>query len=118
MHGECQTKEIVYEATAKSSSKIYIGLSETTFKAQHANHLSSMRHEKYENSTELAKHVWDLKGEGKPVSIIWEDPGEEPVVQTLVKEMHLCIAEKFQIRTTPKKLLLNKRSEMISKCRP
>ena len=35
LRGECQTKEIVYEATAESTSKIYIGLSETPFKARH-----------------------------------------------------------------------------------
>ena len=63
LRGECQTKEIVYEATAESTSKIYIGLSETPFKGRHANHLTSMRHEKYKNSTELAKHVWELKSE-------------------------------------------------------
>eukprot|EP00117_Sycon_ciliatum_P039086 scpid74146/ scgid28938/ len=72
LRGECQTKEIVYEATAESTSKIYIGLSETPFKARHANHLTSMRHEKYKNSTELAKHVWELKSEGKPLTITWK----------------------------------------------
>ena len=117
LRGECQTKEIVYEATAESTSKIYIGLSETPFKARHANHLTSMRHEKYKNSTELAKHVWELKSEGKPLTITWKVREKSRSYRCESKKCNLCTAEKFHILTTPKKLLLNKRSEMVSKCR-
>ena len=92
-------------------------INNNAFKARHANHLTSMRHEKYKNSTELAKHVWELKSEGKPLTITWKVREKSRSYRCESKKCNLCTAEKFHILTTPKKLLLNKRSEKVSKCR-
>jgi hypothetical protein len=41
---------------------IYIGMTAaTTFKERYANHISSFRHKKDSNKTELSKHIWKLK---------------------------------------------------------
>ena len=59
MKGKCQEKSIVYKAvvTSEQEKKEYIGLTE------HAsnNGTEATRHQKYEQSTELSKHIWSLK---------------------------------------------------------
>ena len=63
LNGLCQTSGIVYEArvsTEQDEAKKYIGLAETSFKVRYANHKTSFHNEKYRNSTELSKHLWNL----------------------------------------------------------
>ena len=71
LRGACQMKSIVYKATVTSEndSKIYYGLTENTCKQRYNNHTQSIRHEKYEHSTELSRHLWTLKREGKAYDI-------------------------------------------------
>ena len=61
LNGECLTSSIVYEATVATDNtpltKKCIGSTETPFKQRLVNHKMSFRHERYENSTELSKHV-------------------------------------------------------------
>ena len=75
LNRECLASSIIYEATVDTDNtpapKTYIGLTKTPFKQWHTNHLMSFRHERYENSTELLKHVWKLKHEGKAFCISW-----------------------------------------------
>ena len=73
LNEECLARSIVYEAIMDTNNtpvpKTHISSTETPFKQRLANHLTSFRHERYENSTELSKHVWKLKREGKLVGI-------------------------------------------------
>ena len=39
----------------------YFGLAETPLKERYGNHTRKFKHEKYENSTELAKYICQLK---------------------------------------------------------
>ena len=64
-NGECQTPSTIYTANVVNDSideeKIYFGLADTTFKETYRNHIRDFKNEKYGNSTELAKYIWQLK---------------------------------------------------------
>ena len=96
----------------------YIGLCETPFKVRYGNHLTSMRHEKYRTKTELSKHTWALADQGEEYSIKWAVIDRAKSYSNISKRCCLCLAEKLRIITfkTPH-TLLNKRSELVSKCR-
>ena len=63
--GECLTPKIIYRADVSddgnSDKKFYFGLADTPFKERYRNHTRDFKHEKYENCTELAKYIWQLK---------------------------------------------------------
>ena len=98
-------------------TKSYIGSTATTFKTRYANHQSSMRHEKYAKSTELAKHVWSLKRSGTDYEITWKIKAQARSYNNITKRCNLCTVEKLHILKAEKQDALNRRSEMISKCR-
>ena len=117
--GQCLTKSVVYKAevTTTDNDKIqtYIGVTANEFKTRYRNHGKSLRNSKYKNETELSKHVWKLKTENRPFKIKW----------SFVKKIsaggsgtcRLCLEEKLLIMKGRNKNLLNKRSEIFSKCR-
>ena len=51
--------------------KFYYWLAGSTFKERYRNHISGFKHEKYENSTELAKYIWQLKRDNISFSVKW-----------------------------------------------
>ena len=121
LNEECLASSIVYEATVDTDStpvpKTYIGSTETPFKQLFANYLTSFRYEKYDNSTELSKHAWKLKGEGKAFRNSWCILRRASAYSSLSKLCNLCLMEKLMILSVDKTTLLNNRSELIYKCR-
>ena len=75
LNGNCLRPSVVYQATVtrndNNTSETYIGLTETDFKTRHRNHITSFRHAKHKNSTELSKHIWTLKNDNIDYSISW-----------------------------------------------
>ena len=119
LDGKCQAQGIVYEATvtAHGDSRTYIGISEPPFKFRYANHKTSFTYEKYRNSTELSKHIWELKEKGEDYALEWRIKERARTYSSISKRCGLCTAEKDSIITADKEKTLNKRSEMISKCK-
>ena len=119
LNGQCQASSVVYEATVTSNNdkKTYIGLSETSFKTRYANHRTSFKHERYRNSTELSKYLWRLKEEGKEFNLEWKIVERARAYSTVGKRCGLCLAEKHRIITSDKAENINKRAELVSKCR-
>ena len=74
------------------------------------------KYEKASKSTELSKYVWDLKNTGIEPNLSWEIIDHASSYRNGSKSCNLCLTEKFHIITS-KLPLLNKRSELISKCR-
>ena len=58
-------------STTHFSSSIFFGLTDTTFKERYRNHKRNFEHEKYENITELAKYIWQLKRDNISFSVKW-----------------------------------------------
>ena len=123
MQGKCLTEKVIYKATMttpepNSTVKKYIGLCETTFKKRYANHKKSFNHERYKNSTTLSTEFWRLKNANLHPIITWRIVRTAPSYNLTSKKCQLCLAEKFEIANFPEhEKLLNKRSEIISKCR-
>ena len=56
---------------SSDEGKFYFGWANTTFKERYKNHIRDFKHEKYENSTELAKYIWQLKRDNTSFSVKW-----------------------------------------------
>ena len=120
LEGECLAKDVVYQATVTCGDKeeIYVGITATTFKSRLANHKASLKTEQKRNSTELSKHIWNLKDNNLSYAIKWEILCRAPHYSKVTKRCNLCIAEKFHILCKLGNATFNKRNELpISKCR-
>ena len=118
---KCLTRSVIYKAVVQNEideeTKFYLGLTENSFKERFNNHKKSFKHKRYEKESELSKYIWELKEQNKSPSISW----------SIVKKVNskpinnfckLCLMEKlYIIKSLDNKNMLNKRSELISKCR-
>ena len=119
LNGVCQIHSIVYKATvvAGEDQRDYIGLTAQTFKQRFYSHQQSFRDKKYQSSTALSKHIWSLKEKNTNFEIKWEVRKKAMEYQNTTGRCNLCVAEKLAIIRADKKTSLNKRSELVSKCR-
>ena len=118
-NGQCLKSNLVYRAVVHSggSEESYIGLTSTEFKTRFNGHKCSFNDPRKKNSTELSKHIWKLKEEGREYEVKWSIMGHAKPYDNVSKRCNLCILEKFYIICKPKLASLNKRTELISKCR-
>ena len=101
---------------SNDEEKFYFRLAGTIFKKRYRNH-RDFKHEKYENSTALAKYIWQLKRDNISFSVKW----------TIITKVYgspnpllckLCLTEKLWIINFMNDgNMLNKRSELLSRCR-
>ena len=122
MNNNCLSSSIIYQATITSNTqnyneKVYIGLCETTFKKRYANHKKSFTTEKYKNSTALSTEFWNIKEANGQPKVTWKIMRKCKSYNPNSKKCNLCSSEKFEIATFMGTNILNKRSEVISKCR-
>ena len=115
----CQAASLVYEATLESNDteKKYIGLCETTFKKRFGTHKLSLNNENYKNSTTLSKAFWKIKEKNENPTVRWRIMCHKRAYTPETNNCSLCLQEKFEIATFPGRNLLNKRTEIIAKCR-
>ena len=121
LNGECLTSKLVYRVTVTNAInediKKYIRLADTTFKERHSNHKRDFKHQKYHNCIELAKYVWELKEKNIAPIIKWEilsNVYDNPEQNMCI----LCLTEKLWIiNFIHDNNYLNKKSELINKCR-
>ena len=85
--------------------------------ARYSNHLTTLRHDRYENSTELSKHVWSMKRDNRQYVIDWKIRDTATSFDNTSKRCGLCTTEKYHILETDARTRLNKRNEIVSKCR-
>ena len=119
LQGHCLATNIVYQAVVSTQDKAmtYIGLTEPPFKTRYGNHLYSFRNENRKTSTELSKYIWELKESKTPYNIAWSIVKHATPYTNVSKRCDLCTTEKLIILTADKRSLLNKRPEIVSKCR-
>ena len=122
MNNNCLASNIVYQATITSNlenynDKIYIGLCETTFKKRYANHKKSFNTAKHKNSTALSHEFWRVKDLNGNPCITWKIIRKSKSYNPNSKKCNLCSSEKFEIASFKGSNILNKRSEVVSKCR-
>ena len=119
MNGRCLEKCIVYKATVTDdqTSKFYYGTSEGEFKYRFNNHTKSLRNERYKNDTELSKYCWKLKEEKKNFEIKWSIAARAQPYKNGNKICNLCLNERLLIARSDEEHMLNKRNEILGKCR-
>ena len=102
---------------SSDGEKFYFGLTDTAFKERYRNHIKDFRHQKYENSTELAKYIWQLKRDNISFSVTRTISTKVYGSPNLVL-CKLCLTEKLcNINFINDKNVINKKSELISKCK-
>ena len=121
MQNQCLTPKVIHEATVVNNTddekRVYFGASDTIFKQRYHNHIRDCNHERYSKCTELWKYIWQLKRNKKITSIEWKIV-RKAICDAKSNYCLLCLKEKFFITNYPhENILLNKRSELISKCR-
>ena len=75
------------------------------------------RHLKHKNDSELSKAIWQLKNNSIDFSLKWSIAVKANPYQCGSRRCDLCLSEKVCIIRSGSKELLNKRNELISKCR-
>lgn len=117
LQGNCLQDNVVYKANVKTvigTTHPYIGLAEN-FKTRWYDHNKTFRNRRYRGSSELSKLVWDLKDKSIDFQIEWTILKRSKSYQAGSKLCNLCLDEKLCILESPD--CINKRSELISKCR-
>ena len=119
LDNKCLTSSIIYnaQATTNNATNNYIGLTEGTFKQRFSQHKATFKHRKYTNSTELSKYIWKLRDNNQDFNIKWTIISRARPYNNISKRCDLCLTEKLMIITANPDRILNKRSELISKCR-
>ena len=119
--GQCLEKNVIYQATVTprddpNQSETYVGLCSTTFKDRYKNHKSTFKHQKKENDTMLASHIWDLKRQNIDYKITWKILERAKPFSPVSKICNLCTKEKYFIIFEPEKASLNKKEELNNHC--
>ena len=120
LDGQCLTDNLVYQATVKADNrpeKYYIGMTENTFKTRFNGHKVSFKQKSHRNDTTLSNFILELKDNGSNFNIHWSIVKRVKVYKGSTKRCNLCLTETLCILSAPKDILLNKRSELVSKCR-
>ena len=119
MEGKCLTECILYKASVSSlnEAKHYLGTAKDQFKTSYNNHKTSFKNRTHRKDTELSKYIWMLKDKNINFTIKWRIAATAIPYNCASKRCDLCLTEKLLIATHDPKMLLNKRSEIVSKCR-
>ena len=115
--GECNQKNIVYQAEVSAEGKImtYYG-STTDFKKRYAVHKHSLTN-RATNQTALSSHVWKLKDRKIPFEIKWSRKVKAYPFASGGRACDLCLSEKLIILLADKDKTINKRDELLETCR-
>ena len=129
LENHCLVPCCVYQGLLSSGPRRptynYFGLAGNTFKERYQSHKTSFENPDYKGSTTLSTKFWELKEKGYPADIQWKILHTTKPYKAGMKSCDVCLLEKTRIllgRKGPEKLardiiLLNRRTEVTSKCR-
>ena len=86
------------------------------FMVRYANHKKTFNNIKYQTDTELSNEYWNIISTNTS-NVSWEIFGTHKSYNQSSKRCLLCLNEKLAIALHKDDNMLNKRSEIISKCR-
>ena len=122
--GRCTTRNVVYQACIspmeqqRDGERIYIGISAGNWKQRWYSHRHSFSNPKLRYQTALSKYFWGLKDQGLSPQIKWKILRHSSAANSFNGRCNLCLDEKISIiNFKNRKLLLNKRNELVFKCR-
>ena len=105
-----------YKEYTRNNTKEYIGLTANTLKERFTGHKQSFNHQKFAHRT-LSSYLWELKDKDIPFSQRWSVVCQAPAYSRKVRACHLCLMEKLRISLANIMTTLNKRNEIVAKCR-
>ena len=137
---KCQTRCTIYQATLKYEKphqaiparkipveKVYTGLTSSTMKERYNHHKWTFTNEKNNpfnpncneklQNTSLSTHIWKLKRRGIDFDINWRVIKQAPAYSKESGRCNLCLEEKTFIMYEDQTKALNKRTEIMQKCR-
>ena len=121
LNNKCLSECLIYKATVLQTplqiNKYYYGTCEKTFKERYNNHTAIFRNKNKQKSTELSKHIWELKGNSIQHQIGWDIASRARPYNGCTRKCDLCLTEKLMITKADPSSLLDTRDEFISKCR-
>ena len=118
MDGKCLSECLIYKASvSRTTNKYYYGACENTFKELYNNHNRSFRNKSREKNTELSKYVGESKEKDINYFINWNIAVKSQKYICGFRKCDLCIYEKLLISRADPNVLLNKRDELVPKCR-
>ena len=80
-------------------------------------HMASFRNEGQRQVIRLAEHIWGLKDSGTQYSIKWDIARKSRPYKCGSRRCDLCTSKKMAIALADERILLTKRSEIVSQCR-
>ena len=119
LNSKCLHQCMVYKAEVSTNTtyKEYYRVSKGEFKSRYNNHTQSFRNISHINDTELSKYLWILKANGIDYHLKWCIKSDASWYKCGTRRCDLCLTEKMTIALANRKVLLNQRTEIISKCR-
>ena len=114
------SENTLYQAGISSENfqtKIYYGISEIKFKTRYSKHKKSFNHKKPKNDTQLSNQLWKIKASKEEPVLVWKILGRYQPYNVNRKWCLLYFNQKLQIAIYRGNNMLNKRTEIISKCR-
>ena len=84
---------------------------------RYANHKKSFSHGNSRSDTELSNEFWRIQDNKHNANITWEILGRHQAYSTSSKRSSLCLNEKLKIVLHRDNNLLNRRTEILNKCR-
>ena len=110
---------LVYKAEVSSmeGTKEYLGQASNTFKLRFNGHTDSFRNEKKEMATTLSKQIWKLKRREVEHEVRWNISCLARPYARETKFCQLCNMEKTLIATENSANSLNRRWELMTRCR-
>ena len=122
VEGKCLLSDVVYEAkliqtsgAQTGSEHSYIGLTSQTFKARFSKHKATLKNPNSKEHTALSEFAHKLTERGVDYKIQWRIVEKAKSFDGL--RCNLCLSEKAHILFNPAPNPLNKRSELLFKCR-
>ena len=119
LNGKCLTSCLVYKAdlVSEDAKKVYYGACEGSFKERWGNHKKSFKNPRYKDESKLSQHVWELNEKKKKYEISWSIVKKCRPYKSTSRRCDLCLSEKLIIVQGDEKQMINKRSEILNKCR-
>ena len=122
LNGQCLTESIVYQANITANipgykEKVYLGVSETTFKVLYGNHKKFFTKERHKNDTQLSKEYCKAKQQNGIPRMKWKILRKCHPYNQKKRQCILCLNEKYEIACYKGDNLLNKRTDILGTCR-
>ena len=118
LNQNCRSECLVYNAVVNTSkTKNYYGTCEKSFKERYKHHTASFRNKSRQKNTELSNYIWELKENGESYTIDWLIATKAHPYICGTRKCDSCLRERLLIARANSESLLNKRDELVSKCR-